>query len=114
MRPNGQLRLYSLRPERFQELDEWPSLSSCSTSISFLINCETSQDVPLLKQTHRGRPSRTVRLAEGKVRALLAGGAHRVGEVLGDKDPARAKRAMEAMLKMSKIDVNAIKLAASG
>jgi len=25
MRPNGQQRLYSLRPERFQELDEWLS-----------------------------------------------------------------------------------------
>ena len=25
MRPNGQQRLYSLRPQRFQELDEWLS-----------------------------------------------------------------------------------------
>ena len=37
-----------------------------------------------------------------------------LGEVLGDKDPARAKRAMEAMLKMSKLDLDAMKRAANG
>ena len=37
-----------------------------------------------------------------------------LGEVLGDKDPARAKRAMEAMVKMSKLDLDAIKRAANG
>ncbi len=35
-------------------------------------------------------------------------------ELLGDKDPARAKRAMEAMLTMSKIDVAALERAADG
>ena len=37
-----------------------------------------------------------------------------LSELLGDKDPARAKRAMEAMLAMSKIDVAALKRAADG
>jgi predicted 3-demethylubiquinone-9 3-methyltransferase (glyoxalase superfamily) len=35
-------------------------------------------------------------------------------ELLGDKDPARAKRALDAMLTMSKIDVAALRRAADG
>lgn len=37
---------------------------------------------------------------------------NRLGELLGDKDPARAQRAMMAMLGMSKIDVAALDAAA--
>lgn len=35
-------------------------------------------------------------------------------EVFADPDPERAKRAMEAMLKMSKLDVDALRAAADG
>ncbi len=34
-----------------------------------------------------------------------------LGEMLGDSDPAKAKRVMEAMLKMKKIDIAALKKA---
>ncbi len=34
-----------------------------------------------------------------------------LGELLGDTDPVKAKRAMEAMLKMKKIDIKALKSA---
>jgi len=34
-----------------------------------------------------------------------------LGELLGDTDPVKAKRAMEAMLKMKKIDIEALKSA---
>ncbi len=34
-----------------------------------------------------------------------------LGELLGDADPVKAKRAMEAMLKMKKIDIKALKSA---
>jgi predicted 3-demethylubiquinone-9 3-methyltransferase (glyoxalase superfamily) len=37
-----------------------------------------------------------------------------LGELLGDKDPARAQRAMEAMLKMTKLDIRKLKDAADG
>jgi predicted 3-demethylubiquinone-9 3-methyltransferase (glyoxalase superfamily) len=33
---------------------------------------------------------------------------------LGDKDPEKAKRAMEAMLKMKKIDIKALERARDG
>jgi predicted 3-demethylubiquinone-9 3-methyltransferase (glyoxalase superfamily) len=35
-------------------------------------------------------------------------------ELLKDKDPAKAKRVMEAMLKMKKIDIKTLKQAAEG
>jgi predicted 3-demethylubiquinone-9 3-methyltransferase (glyoxalase superfamily) len=38
----------------------------------------------------------------------------RLGELLGDPDPDRARRAMQAMLKMQKIDVAALEAAADG
>ncbi|MDQ6929155.1 MAG: VOC family protein [Candidatus Eremiobacteraeota bacterium] len=38
----------------------------------------------------------------------------RLSELLGDDDPERAQRAMEAMLKMIKIDVPALEKAAAG
>ena len=37
-----------------------------------------------------------------------------MGEVLGDADPARAQRAMQAMLGMSKLDLAALRAAADG
>jgi predicted 3-demethylubiquinone-9 3-methyltransferase (glyoxalase superfamily) len=37
-----------------------------------------------------------------------------MAEVLGDDDPERAKRAMEAMLKMVKLDIGALRAAADG
>ncbi|HUQ42683.1 MAG TPA: VOC family protein [Candidatus Limnocylindrales bacterium] len=37
-----------------------------------------------------------------------------LGELLGDKDPARAKRALDAMLGMQKLDIAALQRAADG
>ena len=37
-----------------------------------------------------------------------------LGEMLGDKDPEKAKRAMEAMLKMKKIDIKTLERARDG
>jgi len=37
-----------------------------------------------------------------------------IGELLGDPDPERAQRAMQAMLKMGKLDLAAMRAAADG
>jgi predicted 3-demethylubiquinone-9 3-methyltransferase (glyoxalase superfamily) len=39
---------------------------------------------------------------------------HRMGELLSDPDPARRQRALDAMLKMGKIDVKVLEDAANG
>ena len=53
-----------------------------------------------------------MRPAEGPLRPVLAGRATRLKELLSDDDPGRAKRAMEAMLQMRKIDIAKIERAA--
>jgi predicted 3-demethylubiquinone-9 3-methyltransferase (glyoxalase superfamily) len=37
-----------------------------------------------------------------------------LGEMLGDKDPTRAKRVLDAMLKMGKIDITLLRQAYEG
>jgi len=37
-----------------------------------------------------------------------------LGELLGDKDPVKAKRVMDAMLKMNEIDIAGLKRAYEG
>ena len=53
----------------------------------------------------RGRREGPVRLAEGQVRPVLAGVPSVLSRMLGDPDPARANRVMQAMLGMVKIDI---------
>ena len=55
-----------------------------------------------------------MRLAEGPVRSELADHPERMGELLSDLDPARAQRAMQAMLQMQKIDIKVQEHAANG
>ena len=55
-----------------------------------------------------------MRLAEGQVRPFLADHPTALPRLVGDPDPARASRAMQAMLKMKKIDVAALEAAAKG
>jgi hypothetical protein len=55
-----------------------------------------------------------VRLAEGQVRPVLADRPLRPARMLQDEDPQKAKRVMEAMLKMKKIDIAALERAYQG
>ena len=53
-----------------------------------------------------------MRLAQGPVRAVVADRAAPAQELLDDPDPERARRAMEAMLTMGKIEVAGLERAA--
>ena len=55
-----------------------------------------------------------VRLAEGQVRPVVAGRAHHPAEMLKDHESATAQRAMEAMLRMKKIDIAELERAVAG
>ncbi len=83
-------------------------------AISFVVNCETQEEV------------------DGYWKKLTAGGGKEVecgwlkdkfglswqivptmlGELMGDKDKEKAKRVMQAMLKMKKIEIEGLKRAA--
>ena len=105
---------FKLNGQPFVALNGGPQFMF-NESISFAINCETSQDVDYYwtRLTEGGQPGQCGWLKDkyGLSWQVVPTG---LGEVLGNKDLARAKRAMEAMLKMSKLDLDAMKLAANG
>ena len=55
-----------------------------------------------------------MRLVQGPLRPLLAGRPGRHGRLFRDDDPERARRAMEAMFGMRKLDIAALRAAAEG
>ena len=82
-------------------------------AISFFVNCETQQEVDDLweKLSAGGRTDRCGWLQDkfGLSWQIIP---TVLGQLLGDKDPQRARRAMQAMLQMTKIDVNKLQQAA--
>lgn len=83
-------------------------------AISFFVNCETQQEVDDLweKLSAGGRTDRCGWLQDkfGLSWQIIP---TVLGRLLGDKDPQRAKRAMQAMLQMTKIDINKLQQAAA-
>jgi len=83
-------------------------------AISFFVNCETQQEVDDLweKLSTGGRTDRCGWLQDkfGVSWQIIP---TVLGQLLGDKDPQRAKRAMQAMLQMTKIDINKLQQAAA-
>lgn len=98
---------FSLFGERFVALNGGPQEGFTFTgAISFLVNCETQEEIDHLWET----------LSEEGHRDACGWLTDRFGvtwqivprvldEMLADEDTARAKRVMEAMLKMSKIEI---------
>jgi predicted 3-demethylubiquinone-9 3-methyltransferase (glyoxalase superfamily) len=84
-------------------------------AISFFVNCETQQEVDELwaKLLEGGIPQRCGWLKDkfGLSWQIIPSV---LGIMLADKDPAKAKRVMEAMLQMEKIDIRRLKLAYDG
>jgi predicted 3-demethylubiquinone-9 3-methyltransferase (glyoxalase superfamily) len=83
-------------------------------AISFFVNCETQQEVDDLweKLSAGGRTDRCGWLQDkfGLSWQIIP---TVLGQLLGDKDPQRAKRAMQAMLQMTKIDIEKLQQAAA-
>jgi predicted 3-demethylubiquinone-9 3-methyltransferase (glyoxalase superfamily) len=77
-----------------------------SPAFSVFVQCRTQRDVDVLwtRLVRGGEPSQCGWLVDrfGLSWQVIP---NRLGELLGDRDPARAQRAMEAMFKMQKIDV---------
>jgi len=81
-------------------------------AISFFVNCETQEEVDELweKLSEGGEKSRCGWLKDrfGLSWQIVP---TVLGELLGDQDPVKAKRVMDAMLKMDKIDIQGLKQA---
>jgi predicted 3-demethylubiquinone-9 3-methyltransferase (glyoxalase superfamily) len=82
-------------------------------AVSFQIDCADQDEVDYFweKLSDGGRESQCGWLSDrfGLSWQVVPVG---MGSVLGDPDPERSRRAMEAMLKMSKLDIDALRRAA--
>jgi predicted 3-demethylubiquinone-9 3-methyltransferase (glyoxalase superfamily) len=105
---------FELEGQQFTALNGGPEFGF-TEAISFFVNCETQQEVDELwdRLCAGGEPSMCGWLKDkfGLSWQIIP---KALGEMLGDKDPAKAGRAMKAMLQMQKIDVKKLKEAYDG
>jgi predicted 3-demethylubiquinone-9 3-methyltransferase (glyoxalase superfamily) len=103
---------FQIEGQEFYALNGGPQFKF-TPAISFFVNCETQKEVDDLweKLSAGGRTDRCGWLQDkfGVSWQIIP---TVLGQLLGDKDPQRAKRAMQAMLQMTKIDGKALQQAA--
>ena len=100
---------FQLDGQEFMALNGGP-LYSFTEAISFLVHCETQQEVDELwaKLTDGGEEGRCGWLKDrfGVSWQIIP---NALGDMLQDKDPQKAQRVMQAMLQMNKIDTKVLK-----
>jgi predicted 3-demethylubiquinone-9 3-methyltransferase (glyoxalase superfamily) len=114
--PKGSVMLatFQLEGQQFMALNGGP-MFKFTEAISLFVDCETQEEVDDLwdKLSAGGNPGQCGWLKDkfGMSWQIIP---KALGELLGDKDPAKASRAMKAMLQMTKIDTAALKRAHDG
>jgi predicted 3-demethylubiquinone-9 3-methyltransferase (glyoxalase superfamily) len=106
---------FQLDGQEFMALNGGPQFPF-TEAISLLVNCETQQEVDELwaKLTADGGQESQCGWLKDKFGVSWQIIPKQLGEMIGDKDPAKAKRAVDAMLKMKKIDIKALERARDG
>ena len=106
---------FELMGQTFMALNGGP-LFKFTEAISFMVDCQSQEEVDYYWEkllSGGGKPSQCGWLKDKYglswqiVPTIL-------GELMSDKDPVKSKRVMEAMLKMVKMDVAALKRAYEG
>ena len=106
---------FTLAGQNFTGLNGGPQFKF-TEAISFVIDCEDQAEVDRLWEAliaNGGSPSQCGWLKDrfGMSWQIVP---RQLGEMLGDPDPEKSRRAMEAMLEMTKIDVAALRRAFEG
>ncbi len=105
---------FELDGQRFVGINGGPQFTF-DEAVSFQITCETQDEVDYywgsLSQGGQEGPCGWLKDRYGLSWQVVPSGME---EILNDPDPERAKRAMQAMLTMSKLDVAALRSAAAG
>jgi predicted 3-demethylubiquinone-9 3-methyltransferase (glyoxalase superfamily) len=111
--PEGELMTatFELAGQEFMALNGGPSFAFAQ-GMSLFVDCETQEEVDELWE----------KLSEGGEKGLCGWLTDKfgvswqivprqLGEMLGDEDPEKAQRVMQAMLQMSKIDIEGLRSA---
>src|SRR2546427_1689073 len=106
--------VFQLDGQEFIALNGGPHFKF-TEAISFSVDCKTQQEVDEYweKLSAGGKPGQCGWLKDkyGQYSQIVPS---ILGQLLGDKDPQKSKRAMEAMLKMTKLDIAALQRAYEG
>jgi predicted 3-demethylubiquinone-9 3-methyltransferase (glyoxalase superfamily) len=106
---------FQLEGQRFIALNGGPQFKF-TEAISLLVSCDSQDEVDELWEkliSGGGAPSRCGWLKDrfGLSWQIIP---ETLMQLMSDRDPVKAKRVMDAMLKMSKIDVKALQAACAG
>jgi len=106
---------FELNGQQFTALNGGPQDFHFSEAISFYVDCESQEEVDYLweKLTEGGEPGPCGWLKD-KYGLSWQIVPTALGEMLGDEDPARASRVMQAMLTMGKIEIAGLRKAYEG
>lgn len=106
---------FTLDGEDFVGLNGGP-VHAFTEAVSFVIDCETQAEVDRYWETLTADGGQPGDCGWLKDRFGLSWQVvpRRLPELLTDPDPARAQRAMQAMMQMQKIDIAALEAAANG
>jgi predicted 3-demethylubiquinone-9 3-methyltransferase (glyoxalase superfamily) len=101
---------FQLDGQDFFALNGGP-LFKFTEAISFFVNCETQEEVDELweKLTAGGGTPQRCGWLKDKYGLSWQIIPKALGEMLGDKDPKKSQRVMQAMLQMNKIDIQRLK-----
>ncbi len=102
---------FTLDGQEFMALNGGPEFKF-TEAISFFVNCETQEEVDeLWERLSEGGEKGQCGWLKDKFGVSWQIVPTALGELLGDKDPVKAKRVLEAMLQMHKIDIETLKQA---
>jgi predicted 3-demethylubiquinone-9 3-methyltransferase (glyoxalase superfamily) len=106
---------FELEDQKFMALNAGP-VFKFTEAISFFVGCETQQEIDELwarLTADGGQPSQCGWLKD-KFGLSWQIVPNALGSMLGDKDPAKASRVMNAMLQMGKVDLQQLQKAYAG
>jgi predicted 3-demethylubiquinone-9 3-methyltransferase (glyoxalase superfamily) len=106
---------FQLEGQDFMALNAGPEFKF-NEAISFYVDCKTQEEVDELwsKLTADGGEESRCGWLKDKYGLSWQIIPAALGEMLGDKDPEKAQRVLQAMLKMQKIDIKSLKQAYDG
>jgi predicted 3-demethylubiquinone-9 3-methyltransferase (glyoxalase superfamily) len=102
---------FELEGQEFYALNGGPHFTF-TPAISFFVNCETQEEIDeLWEKLLAGGQAQQCGWLTDKFGVTWQIVPTILGKLLGDKNPQKSKRVMEAMMKMIKLDINGLKQA---
>lgn len=96
---------FQLASQQFMALNGGPYFTF-TPAVSFLVQCETQQEVDeFWEKLSQGGKTEQCGWLKDRYGVSWQIVPAALGEMLSDPDPARAQRVMQAMLQMTKIDI---------